>query len=487
MTDGAAKLLASYLPNLPSSHPFHEVYQRLVARNDSWTSGQWMTERAGGSDVQNTETWAVYSPLPNKTGQHGRLDEGDYLISGFKFFSSATDANVSVLLAKTESGQLSAFLAPLTKTITDSDGKQKIVTNGIRIHRFKNKLGTKQLPTAELELKEVRAHLVGQLDRGVASISPILNVTRAYAFIGGVAGWRRCLSLAKAFAKARNVFDVPLWVFPLHLRTLAEQELKLRGAQQLAFFTTALMSFAENGFPEHPKNYAPLPRSGDEATVVLRALTATTKAVINKNTVIAIQECMEAMGGTGYMDEPDEPDNIARAFRDANVNTIWEGTTNVLSSELIRHLLKGSHLEVFGGWLSRAINTIRNDDFRRVLSKSWNNLYQRLAGFQGRFVDALGNGRRIMFSIGWTIMGVLLAADAQRDEDKLAVETARRWLLNGEGGVGEYLLPDVGGVDAKSRFQEGEERAKWDCLLVWGEELPEGFGLVQRSLKQAKI
>jgi alkylation response protein AidB-like acyl-CoA dehydrogenase len=74
-----------------------------------------MTERPGGSDVLNTETWTTYSPLANKTGQFGRLDEGDYLVSGFKFFSSATDANMAVLLAKTKSGKLSTFVAPLTK------------------------------------------------------------------------------------------------------------------------------------------------------------------------------------------------------------------------------------------------------------------------------------------------------------------------------------------------------------------------------------
>lgn len=195
MSDDAAKLLPEFLPGLPPAHPFHEAYNRLIARTDNWTSGQWMTERAGGSDVQNIETWATYSPLPQKTGPEGRLDEG--LVSGFKFFSSATDAEITILLAKTETGKLCAFLAPLMKTIIDSNGKSKVVTNGIRIHRLKSKLGTKQLPTVELELKVVRTHLVGPLDRGVSTISHILNVTRAHACMGSVAGWRRCLSTAK--------------------------------------------------------------------------------------------------------------------------------------------------------------------------------------------------------------------------------------------------------------------------------------------------
>ena len=93
-------------------------------------------------------------------------------------------------------------------------------------------------------------------------------------------------------------------------------ELKLRGSLNLAFFTIALMSFTENAFPESDQapKHVPLPKAGIEAQVVLRTLTATSKAVVAKSTSSGIQECMEAMGGVGYMDDPDEPENIARAF-----------------------------------------------------------------------------------------------------------------------------------------------------------------------------
>lgn len=487
MTDGAARLLSQVIPTLPPSHPFHEAFQHLISRTDSWTSGQWMTERAGGSDVQNTETWAKFSPLPNKSSQYGRLDEGDYLVSGFKFFSSATDANISVLLAKTESGKLSTFLAPLRKTIIDSNGKERIVTNGVRIHRLKNKLGTKQLPTAELELKDMRAHLVGPLDHGVQTISHILNITRAHTFMGSAAGWRRALSIAKLFAKARTTLDQPLWTLPLHLRTLAEIEIKLRGSLHLSFFTIAMMGFSETSFPgsDAAAKYAPMPHAGHEAQVVLRTLTAAAKAVVSKNAVIGIQECMESMGGVGYIDEPDEMEhNIARAFRDANVNAIWEGTTNVLASELVRHILKKDNLEVFGGWIDRAIGTLENDLYRNALDKSWQNLRRRLASCKDRVPEALGNGRRIMFSLAWIVTGVLLATDAQRDQDGVAKEIARRWILNAEGGFGEWVFPDVSRVDPAAKFQEGEERAKWDCRLVWGVELPKNASTGQRIVKR---
>lgn len=474
MTDGTARLLRSQLPGLPPSHPFHETYNHLTARTDSWTSGQWMTERPGGSDVQNTETWARYAPLAQKTGEHGRLDEGDYLVSGFKYFSSATDADVTMLLAKTESGKLSAFLAPLTKTVVGEDGRPKVVTNGVRIHRLKNKFGTKQLPTAELELKDMRAFLVGPVDRGVATISHLLNVTRCWALMGSVTAMRRGLTIAKQFSTNRSVFGYPLWALPLHLRTLADIEVRVRGYVQLGFFTISLMSFTENGFPAAGAHEIPLPSSGEEAMVVLRALTAAAKAVTSKNAAVTMQECMEALGGVGYMDDPDEPENLARALRDVSVNAIWEGTTNVLSSEFVRHILNRNHLDHIHAWLSRAIAGIRNEAYRAALQTSWDNLLARLKKHQKQIFEVLSIGRGVMFSFSWIVVGVLLAYDEQRDHDPVANEVARRSILNGEGGLREWLLPDVGAPTAKARFDEGKERAEWDCRLVWGKELP-GF------------
>ena len=84
-------------------------------------------------------------------------------------------------------------------------------------------------------------------------------------------------------------------------------------------------------------------------------------------------------------------------------------------------------------------------------------------------VDLLGDGRRIMFSFAWVVIELLLAIDAQRDNDQVATELARRWVLNGESGMGEWLLPDVGGVRTKARFHEGKERAQWDYSIVWGD------------------
>ncbi|KAJ9608175.1 hypothetical protein H2200_007163 [Cladophialophora chaetospira] len=474
---GAARLVAKQLGSVPADHPFHEIYRLLTAREGNWISSQWMTERPGGSDVQNSETVAVYSPLPNRTGRCGTIEEGDYLVSGFKFFSSATDCNMALVLAKTDSGQLSLFVAPTKKTETVNGQKQQ-VTNGIRIHRLKNKMGTKELPTAELELQNMRAHLIGPLDRGIATIALLLNVTRTHNFITALSCWRRGMVIAKNFAKARSTINQPLWTFPMHLRVLANMEVKHRGALQLAFFTTAILSFVDNGFPpEHilRNGYVPLPSPGQQADIVLRTLTATAKAVICKTGTLALQECQEAMGGVGYMDEPDEPEfNISRLMRDTAANMTWEGTTNVLSSEVVRHLLNkdGRHLSAFEDWVRKATLRVRDPELRSRLNDAWDGFARTLGSRRGDMVSALAMGRQLMFTLAWIVAGVLLVLDAERDGDAVATEIARRWVLDGEGNIGEFHIANIVKVSRRAQTIGDRERINWDCRLVWDNDLP---------------
>ncbi|OAQ77920.1 Acyl-CoA dehydrogenase [Purpureocillium lilacinum] len=439
MTSGAARLVMRHLPGLPDDHPFHEVFRKLIARDDAWVSSQWMTERPGGSDVRNSETVAVYSPLPSKSNKIGRIDEGDYLLSGFKWFTSAADCDMALILAKTESGELSLFLAPTRTTAVGEDGKPYERTNGARIHRMKNKMGTKELPTAEIELKDTRAWMIGPKDKGIATIALLLNVTRTHNFITALSCWRRAMHIAKAFAKARQVLDQPLWTFPMHLRLLSTMEVKHRGAMQLAFFTTSLLSFADYGFPELGAfAHLPLPEPGRPTEILLRTLTATTKAIICKVGTLALQECQEAMGGVGYLDDPDDPEfNISRLYRDTAANMTWEGTTNVLASEVVRHVLNNDHCDIIANWMRNAIGKIADSALKGALERSCSKFFKELAPLKDNIGAALADGRQQMFTLGWLISGVLLALDAQRDSEEIASEVAKRWVLRGEGGFGE--------------------------------------------------
>lgn len=469
MSDGAAFILSQRVGHLPADHILRSVFQRLTSSGeDYWSSGQWMTERAGGSDVQNTETWATYSPIPDGSKTSNVLGEGDYLISGFKFFSSATDADVSLLLAKTPSGKLSTFLAPLRRTIIGDDGTPKEVSNGVRIHRLKNKLGTKELPTAELELKDMRAHLVGELDQGIPTIAPLLNITRIQTFLGSLSAWRRAINIAKNFAKARTTVGEPLWLIPMHLRLLADLEVKHAGAMNLAFFTIAVMGHVEN--TSAPQRQAHLPKDRTEASVIFRVLTATAKAVISKSSIAGIQECQEALGGVGYMDESDEPEfNISRILRNSLVNSIWEGTTNVLASELVRFLLKKDSLPIFGAWFERTLSLVRTKSLKQALGKAWSSLLARLQA-SGSPQLLVADSRRIMFTLAWILSGTLLALDAERDGNEVVMEIARRWILLGEGGVGEFVYRDI--ANGVADTASPEEHVRWDCRIAWGVEFP---------------
>ena len=484
MTSGAARLMFHQLRGLPQDHPFHEVYKRLTAREGNWISSQWMTERPGGSDVQNSETVAVHSPLSDSSGT---LEEGDWLVSGYKFFCSAADCDIALMLAKTESGQLSLFLAPTKLTVKRFDGVTEKSTNGILFHRLKNKMGTKELPTAELELKDTRAWLVGPVDRGIATIATLLNVTRTHNFITALSCWRRGMAMAKSFALVRTTINQPLATFPMHLRLLASMEVKFRGLLQLAFFTTSLLSFADNGVPHNlPQGYSPTPDTTEQIKVVQRTLTALGKAVICKVSCISLQECQEAMGGVGYMDEPDEPEfNISRLYRDTAANMTWEGTTNVLASEVVRHLKNGANLELFDKWFSgKVLHNIYDEELRLELERAWGVLMEKLTGGDD-LADALAEGRETMFSLAWVVSGSLLAHDAQRDGNEMVAEVARRWVLDKTCGVADFAHPLV----LNPRQSEGiarkqPDRRMWDCRLVWGVGLPQDAALGYRETKK---
>ena len=182
MQDGAASVISGQLArvdlDLQTRKVLSSAYERLVSYDPTkaWTSGQWMTERAGGSDVSGTETVATLIGATNESTSVDGQPLGKWSVDGFKWFSSATDSQMAVLLARSPEG-LSCFFAP-TRRLSSNSGTSEL--NGIRIQRLKSKLGTRALPTAELELCGMRAWLLGEEGNGVKVISRMLNITRLH-------------------------------------------------------------------------------------------------------------------------------------------------------------------------------------------------------------------------------------------------------------------------------------------------------------------
>jgi alkylation response protein AidB-like acyl-CoA dehydrogenase len=305
MTDGAARTLL----DAGNAALVERAVPRLTSRDPAraWTSGQWMTERIGGSDVSRTETVARRGP------------DGTWRLHGTKWFGSATTGEVALALARPEgSPEGSRGLALFYVETRLEDG----TPNGILVNRLKDKLGTRKLPTAELTLDGARAVPVAGLDRGVRAIAPMLAVTRTWNAVVAAAGMQRALALARDWARRRFAFGTPLADLPLHAETLATLEAEREGAFLLAFRAAALLGAREAG------------EGGDATRALLRVVTPLAKLATGKQAVAVASEVLEAFGGAGYVEDTGLP----RLLRDAQVLPIWEGTTNVLALEALRAL-----------------------------------------------------------------------------------------------------------------------------------------------------
>jgi len=171
---------------------------------------------------------------------------------------------------------------------------------------------------------------VGKQGRGVPTVATILNITRVYNAVSSAAAMRTVVDVTRDFASKRNVFGRPLHEQPLHIQTLATLELEARGGIELAFFTVSLLGKVECGF------------ATESEAVLLRFLTPLNKLYLAKSAVWVSSEGMEALGGMGYIEDTGLP----TALRNSQVGTIWEGTTNILSLDLLRVI--GENLESLG-------------------------------------------------------------------------------------------------------------------------------------------
>lgn len=313
MTDGAARALELYGDEALRQRAF----KHLVSSDPKqfWTSGQWMTERTGGSDVSGTSTIA-------------RADGAIFRLSGTKWFTSATTSQMAMTLARIEgapegSKGLSLFYLELRKV----DG----TLNGIRINRLKDKLGTHALPTAELTLDGAVAALVGQPGDGVKKISSLFNITRIYNACCAVGYMRRAIALARDYAGKRKAFGRYLSEHGLHLETLANLQVEFEAAFHLVFHAVELLGKEESG------------EVTASESAVLRLLTPLAKLYTAKQAIAVVSEALEAFGGAGYVEDTGLP----HLLRDAQVLAIWEGTTNVLSLDVLRAIRKENALEPF--------------------------------------------------------------------------------------------------------------------------------------------
>ena len=377
VVDGAAFLIKHKLPKDPE---LDELFERLTTDEPErfWTSGQWMTEKNGGSDVSNsTQTIAVH------------ISGDKYSLTGYKWFTSTATSEVTFTLARIE-GKVSMFLI----IVKDNLDKLKTV-------RLKEKLGTRQLPTAEIKLEGCIGKLVGNIGEGIRYISNLVNITRLYNSIGAISSMRRATAIARDFAFRRNAFGKLIIEHPLHEKTLFLMELKVRGCLLLLMYTAVLLEKVE-------KNTSKI-----WETETLRILTPVIKLYTGKMTSEVVKEGMECIGGVGYM----ENSGIPNLLRDAEIYSIWEGTTNILSLDVLRAINKLKDFKLT--FLIESLKSLSANE----------RLIQRI-----NFITAIIKNetfyRKISFEIGNIFIAALMYWHAERTGTNESKEAAQYWENN---------------------------------------------------------
>lgn len=408
MTDGAARTMETTAAGLPFAE---RALAHLTSRdpNTAWTAGQWMTEKEGGSDVGRTSTVA-------------RQDGGgQWRLYGTKFFTSATTAECALTLARPEGASAGSrglslfYLEPWR-----ADG----TLNHIRVRRLKDKLGTRALPTAELELDGALAYPIGDIGSGgVRNIATVLNLTRYWNAANAVAGMRRAIALAIDYAHRRESFGAPIIEHPLHAETLAGLQVEYEGGLAMVLRLAELIGRSETGVASER----------DEG--VLRLLTPLAKLFTGKQAVAVASEALECFGGNGYMEDT----GLARLLRDAQVLPIWEGTTNILSLDTFRAIAREEALAPFLedalARLDRATDARLGEPVQAVRSA-----VQELgrwfgeAAKHGPHLVQLG-ARRFAFGLSRTYIAALLTETAAwalaTHGDTRPLVTAKRWVDKG--------------------------------------------------------
>lgn len=331
MTDGAARVIELH----GNEEMKQKAFKFLTSRDPEkfWTSGQWMTERTGGSDVSGTSTIA-------------KLDGNQYRLYGVKWFTSATTSQMAMTLAKIEgTDKLSMFYVELRN--------EKGELQNIQINRLKDKLGTKALPTAELTLNGVPATLVGGEGKGVKTIATLFNITRLYNSCCAVGYMRRGISLAVEYSKKRVAFGKPILNHGLHAETLADLQVRFEASFLMTFHAALLLGKDE------------MKTSTEIESGTLRLLIPLVKLYTAKEGVAISSEVIESFGGAGYIEDTGLP----QILRNAQVLSIWEGTTNVLSLDALRAIRKENAAESFFQDIKNRLEKIIHPDLQKYKSQ----------------------------------------------------------------------------------------------------------------------
>lgn len=345
MTFGAIPLLQRSLPAefhswlTPLLSDRYDAHVLPGGQKRGLLIGMGMTEKQGGSDVLSNTTTAT--PLA------ARGPGEAYRLVGHKWFFSVPQSDAHLVLAQAEGG-LSCFFLP--RILPDG------TRNAIRLERLKDKLGNRSNASGEVEFQDASAWLVGEEGDGVRHILKMGGLTRFDCALGSHGLMRRGLSVALYRALQRQAFGKPLIEQPMMRQVLARMALRLEGQ------TAALMRLARAY--DSTGTGAPLEQA------LCRVITPAAKFEVCRQGIPFIGEAMEALGGIGYCEESELP----RLYREMPVNSIWEGSGNIMCLDVMRAWGK---LPVVQEALELEFGEVRGQN--RHFDRQWRQLLQLMS------------------------------------------------------------------------------------------------------------
>jgi putative acyl-CoA dehydrogenase len=304
-----AAIAARWLPKILSRE--YDPRSLPVAEKRGALVGMGMTEKQGGTDVRANTTRAAPLDPAEARSRFGEEGEGAFVIVGHKWFFSAPQCDAHLVLAQCDAGSsagLSCFFVPRYLP----DGSR----NAIRVQRLKNKLGNRSNASSEVEFCDAIGWMIGKEGRGIPTILEMGSHTRLDCVTGTAGIMRAALCHALHHARGRSAFGRPLAEQPLMQNVLADLALESEAATAFALRLARCYD-----------------QQDDPAQVLLgRVLTPAGKYWLCKRGPAFGGEAMEVMGGNGYVE--DGP--LARLYREFPVNSIWEGSGNVMCLDVLR-------------------------------------------------------------------------------------------------------------------------------------------------------
>jgi putative acyl-CoA dehydrogenase len=359
--------------------------------------GMGMTERQGGSDVRANTTRA--EPLRSSGPGH------EYRVTGHKWFCSAPMSDAFLILAQAPAG-LSCFLLPRWR----SDGTR----NAFHLLRLKDKLGNRSNASSEVEFRGASARLVGEEGRGIPTIIEMVRHTRLDCALGSAASMRKAVAEATHHAAHRSVFGRRLIDQPLMRNVLADLCLESEATTALAM--RLARGFDRSGEDEHEQKFT-------------RIATAIAKYWITKRAPMVVAEALECSGGNGYIEESPLP----RLYRDAPLNSLWEGAGNVQCLDVLRSMQKDP-------------GTFEALQLEIGAAKGVNSIFDRFVGFLNSLKHS---GTNAEYECRWLVEKMALALQAAtliRSGDQVVADMFCAARLTENLGLAFGTLRSDGGV-----------------------------------------